>query len=574
MDLSSFLGFPPTLAIDTVERNAQGLTVFLHATTSTVFCPRCGTAGSRIHSRYIRTVLDLTCVGQHLRLKLLVRKWVCPLDSCPQRIFAEQFAGVVRRYARMTDRLIKALQSIGVTTNGADGANLSSSLAVPTTAKTLIRRVLELPLPKEGSVRIAGIDEWAWKKGSQYGTILVDLEQRRVAALLPERSVESSTAWFKKHPEVQIVSRDRGKIFRAAADAGAPQAKQVVDRFHLQKNFAEALEKFFGHHKRLLKTVTHQLAGKALPPPKTATAGPVERERSNRQTERVRRHKRIWKLFRAGYRKEDIAQIVGVGSRSVYRALEHEQPPARRTRHCTHHITDPYLPYLANRWNNGCHTARELYQEIVAQGYTGSLRTIEKVVAQLRPHGAKRVTKQTITFQKVPSPRNTALMIVRPQKARTADQTTFLDQLCKSDPTVATVYSLAQAFGSLLRNREGKPGLEQWKGAIQASGIPELIDFVEGLADDAEAVVNACTESWSNGMTEGFVNKVKWIKRSSYGQAGFPLLQRRVLLHPEASESLSKEQRRRSCRRSAPPPHLDASGAGSVPMVVAAVSSA
>jgi transposase len=82
------------------------------------------------------------------------------------------------------------------------------------------------------------------------------------------------------------------------------------------------------------------------------------------------------------------------------------------------------------------------------------------------------------------------------------------------------------------RNRGGKPGLEQWKAAVRASGIAELVDFVEGLADDAEAVVNGCTESWNNGMVEGFVNKVKWIKRSSYGQAGFPLLQRRVLLHP------------------------------------------
>jgi transposase len=172
-----------------------------------------------------------------------------------------------------------------------------------------------------------------------------------------------------------------------------------------------------------------------------------------------------------------------------------------------------------------------LYQEIVAQGYTGSLRTIEKIVAQLRPHGTKPVTKQMITFQNVPSPRNAALMIVRPQKTRTADQTSFIDQLCKSDPTAATAYNLAQAFGSLLRNREGKPGLERWKAAVRASGIAELIDFVEGLADDAEAVVNGCTESWSNGMVEGFINKVKWIKRSSYGQAGFPLLQRRVLLH-------------------------------------------
>jgi transposase len=473
----------------------------------------------------------------------------------------------------MTDRLIKAIQSIGVTMNGADGANLSSSLAMPTTAKTLIRRVLELPLPKEGSVRIAGIDEWAWKKGSCYGTILVDIEHRRVAALLPERSVETSTVWFKKHPEVEIVPRDRGKIFRAAADAGAPQAKQVVDRFHLQKNFGEALEKFFGHHKRLLKKAARQLAGKALPSQAVVTRQ-TKQERGNRHAERVRRHKKIWKLFRAGYRKEDIAQMVGVGSRSVYRALENEQPPARETRHWTHHVADPYLSYLTRRWNDGCHKAVELHKEIVAQGYTGSLRTIEKIVAQLRPHGAKPVTKQTIMWKIAPSPRNAALMIVRPAQKRTAAQTAFIDQLCKSDPKAATAYNIAQAFGSVLRNLEGKPGLEQWKAAVRASGEAPLIDFMEGLADDAEAVVNGCTESWSNGMVEGFVNKVKWIKRSSYGQAGFPLLQRRVLLHPEASESLGNKQRRRASRRSTSAEPQDASGARSTPTAEASASRA
>jgi hypothetical protein len=227
------------------------------------------------------------------------------------------------------------------------------------------------------------------RRGARYGTILVDLEQRRIAGLLPERSVESSTAWFKKHAEVKMVSRDRGKIFREAASRGAPQAKQVVDRFHLQKNFAEALEKFFGHHKRVLKKAAQQLAGKTLPPPKTAAVRPIEQERKRRFAERVRRHKKIWKLFRAGYRKEDIAQMVGVGSRSVYRTLEHEQPPTRHRRHWTHHVVDPYVSYLTTRWNEGCHTARELYEEIVAQGYSGSLRAIERIVAQLRPYGPK-----------------------------------------------------------------------------------------------------------------------------------------------------------------------------------------
>ena len=145
-------------------------------------------------------------------------------------------------------------------------------------------------------------------------------------------------------------------------------AKQLVDRFHLQKNFGEALEKFFRHHKRLLKKVARLLAGKALPASKTAPVRRREQERRQRHTQRVRRQKKIWKLFRAGYKKEAIAQMIGMTTPTVYRVLENEEPPAQETRHRPHHITDQYLPYLTRRWNEGCHKARELYKEIVAQG--------------------------------------------------------------------------------------------------------------------------------------------------------------------------------------------------------------
>jgi transposase len=121
-------------------------------------------------------------------------------------------------------------------------------------------------------------------------------------------------------------------------------------------------------------------------------------------------------------------------------------------------------------------------------------------------------------------------MMVRPAQSRTREQAAYLDQLIQSDETIAIVFRLAQDFGHLLRKREGQERLEQWKAAVGASGIAELIAFVDGLADDAEAIANGCSLTWSNGMVEGFINKVKWIKRSSYGQAGFPLLQRRVRL--------------------------------------------
>ncbi len=367
MGSSPFLPLPSMMSIDAVEQRSQMLLVSLHATSSIVACPRCGTAGSRIHSRYHRIVADVACGGQHVVLKLLVRKWVCALASCSQRIFAERFPGLVQTYARMTERLIQALQSVGSTTNGADGAYILSRLSMPTTGKTTIRRVLELPLPKEGSVRIAGIDEWAWKKGTHYGTILVDLEQQRIAALLPERSEESAAAWFKQHPEVNIVSRDRSKIFREAASRGAPQARQIADRFHLQQNLAEALRGFFRHHEQVLETVARQLAGTASPSPKTPAARQTEQDRRRRHAKRIALHKKIWKLFRVGQSKEEIARSVGVTSRSVYRALQHEQPPARERRSRTHPLTDPYLSYLSDRWNEGCHTASQLYEEVVAE---------------------------------------------------------------------------------------------------------------------------------------------------------------------------------------------------------------
>jgi transposase len=345
-----------------------------------------------------------------------------------------------------------------------------------------------------------------------------------------------------------------------------------VDRFHLQKNFAEALEKFFSHRKRLLKKVAQQLGGRTPLPAKIPALKATEQETERRHAQRVIRHKKIWELFRAGSSKVEIAHIVGVSLYSLYRALEQEQPPCRPHWRSTHHVVDPYVSYLTKRWNDGCHIALQLYKEVVAQGYTGSVRTIRRTVAQFRPHGAEPVTKQTITLQKAPSPRNVAFMIIRRAQKRTKDQTIFIDQLCKSDPTAAIACTLAQAFGSLLRKREGKSGLEQWKADVQASGIAELIGFLEGLADDAEAVVNGCTESWNNGMVEGFVNKVKWIKRSSYGQAGFPLLQRRVLLHPAARELLSKDQRRRSSRKSTSSTCHNTSGARSALMAVAARS--
>jgi transposase len=159
-------------------------------------------------------------------------------------------------------------------------------------------------------------------------------------------------------------------------------------------------------------------------------------------------------------------------------------------------------------------------------------------------------------------------MMVRPVEHRTVGQIAFLEQIVSHDPLVATAYTLTQEFGQLLQKREGKSRLEDWKAEVRSSGITELIHFVDGLADDEAAVTNACTEPWSNGMVEGFNQKVKLIKRSSYGQAGFPLLQRRVLLHPAPQDPFDKDQKRPSSRSAVSPDSHKTSDTGSFPTVL------
>ena len=491
--------------LDSIEVREQRVIVHLHATAPTAACPHCGTAGSRVHSRYSRTIADVAFGGRHLELKLLVRKWICPEASCSPHIFAERFPELVQRYARMTNRLITALQAVGVIANGVDAAQISSSFGVPTTAKTIIRRVLQLPLPGEGEVAKVGIDEWAWKKGQRYGTILVDLEKRRVVQLLAERSVETSQAWLRKHPEIDLVSRDRGKIFRDTATQGAPQAKQVVDRFHLQKNFAEALEKFFRKQEQALKTATQRSAGKTRSAARAKVPEKIAQERRARHSQRVSVHKQIWKLYRQGYHKEQIAQLVGVSSRSVYRALEQEAPPPPRRRSRSASIVDPYLFYLTSRWNQGCHNVARLYEEIVAQGYTGTQRTLQMGLRPFRAQGTRPVSKQTIILDKPPSPngngkkgdmpkRSLSQQVPKDMQARFEEITQLTDAFCHAYLNDEYQQLCRELMATLCRKRPSPLG--RGKATTWACGIIHALGMANFLYDSSQTPHIAASQIW------------------------------------------------------------------------------
>jgi len=220
---SLFLPLPDGLVITSLAASKAQLVVHIVCTSPTARCPLCQQSSERMHGHYARTVADLPCAGQRVILALRVRKFVCSTPTCPQQVFTERLPDLVQSYARMTNRLREAFIDLGLATSAQVCTRLAPKLGMQVSASTLLRFLRTVSCPAPLSVRILGIDDWAWKKGQIYGTLLVDLEQRKPIELLPDRREETVTAWLLTHREIEVISRDRGGEYAAAARKGAPQ---------------------------------------------------------------------------------------------------------------------------------------------------------------------------------------------------------------------------------------------------------------------------------------------------------------------------------------------------------------
>jgi len=539
----------PGVRVERVYR--EGHLIHLQATTTrrAARCPLCRRRSKRVHSTYIRTLADLPCVDSRVLIHLRTRRFVCRMRWCRRKIFTERLPQLVAPSARRTTRLTDRLRREGVALGGEAGARQVRAAGMPVSPRTLLRLIRTLPGPADGPVRVLGIDDWSYRKGRSYGTILVDLEAHAVLDLLPDRTTATVAAWLVRHPEIEVISRDRAGAYAEAARLGAPQAIQIADRWHMLKNLTETVEDVLRRHHAAVRRAAQPPPSSAAPTTAdtlqatSACATPRERRsRADHQTQ-VRRERRLARydevvaLHAQGVGQREIATRLQIGRHTVRRYLRSHDFPERVNGTRRRPLLAPYEAYLRARWAAGERNATRLWQEIRERGYQGAARNVRAYLAswraqparpgptpQARPATAVAASPPPPTY----SPRQAAWLLLRRPEGLDPEEQAYVARLIALCPDIGPVQQLAHAFQRLMRERI-MAALVPWLHAAEASGIPEMHGFAGGLRADQDAVTAALVYAWSQGQVEGSVNKLKLIKRSGYGRARIDLLCRRLV---------------------------------------------
>jgi transposase len=526
------------LRLDCIEQDDSAIQIVASVLGDAATCPACRKASRSIHSRYIRVLRDLPWQGAAVRLSLNTRRFYCRSAECRKKIFTERLHPMVDSYGRQTQRLAKVLQLIGHSLGGEAGLRLANRLGIQCSADTILRHLKsEACSGVATKVRVLGVDDWAWRKGQRYGTILVDLERHQPIDLLPDRNAETLRCWLQGHPEVEVIARDRAGAYAEGSRTGAPRAVQVADRFHMLCNLTQALhrllERLSGALQRLRATEgrpSKELSQYLCSEPTTQQTSPVRGHPANRNQQlgqecRERRKARYEAVITAqqrGLSERAIAKEMGLSRMTVRRFLHSGDFPERSRRECQTALA-PFRQYLQKRWSEGCHNAAQLWRELRQQGYRGQRTRVKEFVRAWRSP-----SPTSIKVPKQPSPRQLAVWLTKPLEQRKQQEQAWVQILTSAHPQIATAEHLAMTFRKLFRDRSSTP-LEAWLTAARHSDIPELRGFAIGIERDKNAVVAAIELPWSNGQVEGQIHRLKFLKRQMYGRSGFLLLRRRIL---------------------------------------------
>ncbi len=466
-----------------------------------------------MHSRYTRHAADLPCSGRPVRLEVVTRRFFCRNEACPRKIFSERFTiGVLAPRARRTGRLDVIVHALGLALGGRPGAVMAARQRMPVSNDTLLRIVRGRAARPADPLRTIGIDDWAFRKNCTYGTIICDLERRRVAALLPDREIATVAAWLATQRGISVAARDRGGGYGAALRQALPDAVQVADRWHLMENASAAFLQAVQKSLRAIRSVV----GQSHIDPGLLTA--AERLQYEGWQRREAANEAVLALHKAGTSIKEIVRRTGHSRGLVRRILRGARSDMFRTRQSS---LEPWLAELDDLWTAGEHNAAAMWRTLRASGFAGALRTVTEWATRRRR--SEQVSTETLA--RIPPARRIARLMTIERDHLTKAETLLVAAVEEGVPELARSRRIIEDFQTMIRTRTS-PTLISW---IDDASQSLVASFARGIAKDIDAVRASITEPWSNGQTEGQITRLKLVKRQMYGRAKLDLLEARVI---------------------------------------------
>jgi transposase len=402
-----------------------------------------------------------------------------------------------------------------------------------------------------------------------------------ISGHLPDRKEETITAWLLLHPEIDVISRDRGGEYAAAARKGAPQAQQIADKFHILKNLRDGLKELMARKQKVLPEV-EEISSDEIPlrargkqsstasaqgalssdeekrwrsmrsEPRQSSAGTPKLSLAQSRSQisrmnRVCRYEAVRALHEQLASEREIARRLKMSRQTVHTFLSAESFPERCSRPRAASILDPYKPYILDRWKAGCWNGAQILSEVRKLGYTGSDALFRLFLSSVRKQHQAAGTATTLSLdadgvkvrslvdpackpslKRRMSPARASWLYISQVNKLDEEQKQEIELIRVGHPDLDRAYQLTQQFVTMLAEHRDTD-LDQWLAQVEYSDIRELKSFAHGIRRDYAAVRAAFTSQWSNGPVEAQVNCLKLQKRLMFGRANFDLLRLHVL---------------------------------------------
>lgn len=528
----------PGISINTVHIETSSIVINAQIKGKYGVCPLCGKKSHQVHSTYFRSLQDLSVFSKPVGIKLLIKKFKCSNHRCERKIFSQQLSSGFDRYSRRTKRANEQITQMSLEMSARKGSWISKNIGLPVSPSTCLRLAGKCDIPINNQIKHIGIDDWAYRKGHTYGTILVDRETGKAIDLIRSREKKDIIKWLESHPGIESVTRDRAECYSRSIGLALPDAIQIADRFHLAVNYSDyvvrIIQKLIPELKRIKQedtTSKYKISDPGIQRIVDLACGgkSVVKEQKKDLILKAKQ------LYEEGHSKCMVAKILNLNFRTVSKYIDND--PDHINTGSNPRID--YSSYLEDLTTGFCQGEKlsVIYRRMKKKGFQGTQRGLSARFGTIYSKG--KITNSAVSlenmkreyFPQTVSSRKLTIYLTNKNfgKILLPKEIETFDIFRNNNPLLNELWNISVKFRDVFENKSIAM-FQEWIDLVANSSFKSLKGFVKGMIQDWEAIKASILYADNNGITEGNVNRLKNIKRQMYGRASFELLRRKVVL--------------------------------------------